>query len=323
MANKKIADYSAANSIDGVNDYLLIEPSGNAVYNKINRNVLLGLSSAPLGTSDSQSPTNKTFDNTNAYTIKDGSLTLQNTASPTKQATFSLSGITGGQTRVITLPDANATMVGTATTQTLTNKTITSPTITGGTIDNSTITVDAISGHSSATVVTVANLQISNGVLNSNNSVVTANITDGNVTPAKLVAGSGTGWALQSYTPTFAGLTVGNGTLVAAYNQTGKWINVRLSLVLGSTSSVSGSVILTLPVTSISGYRTDSILGNSVYNGGTYGPGFVVWASTTTAKLQIIAANSTYVGGFDISSSTPFTWGTGSVLTAQFAFEAA
>lgn len=160
--SKTINDYTAAVSIDATADFLLLYQS--AVYKKINRNVFLGLASAPLGTTDSQSPTNKTFDSTNAFTIKDGSLTLQNTASATKQAIFSLASITAGQTRTITVPDASLTMVGTATTQTLTNKTITSPTITGGTIDNSVVTVDTISGHTTPNTMTVAGISISNSV---------------------------------------------------------------------------------------------------------------------------------------------------------------
>jgi len=42
--------------------------------------------------------------------------------------------------RVITLPNATTTVVGTDVAQTLTNKTLTSPTINGGTITSSTIT---------------------------------------------------------------------------------------------------------------------------------------------------------------------------------------
>lgn len=53
----------------------------------------------------------KTFDDTNTYTAKDGSLTLENTSDTTKKATFDLSGITTGNTRVITIADgASATV---------------------------------------------------------------------------------------------------------------------------------------------------------------------------------------------------------------------
>lgn len=61
--------------------------------------------------------------------IKDANFTIQDDGDTSKQAKFQASGITAGQTRTITIPDADLTIVGTATTQTLTNKTLTTPTI--------------------------------------------------------------------------------------------------------------------------------------------------------------------------------------------------
>ncbi len=65
--------------------------------------------------------------------FSDTAFKLQDNGDATKQAQFELSGITTGTTRVVTLPDANGTLVLAAATQTLTNKTIAlgSNTITG------------------------------------------------------------------------------------------------------------------------------------------------------------------------------------------------
>lgn len=320
---KTIGDYTAANSIDATNDYLLIEPSGNTVYKKINRNTLLSLSSAPLGTTDSQSPTNKTFDNTNQLTLKDTKFTLQDDGDVTKQIAFQLSGLTTSTTRTLTVPDASGTLVLTGATQTLTAKTLTSPTISGGTIDNSTITVDSIAGHSSATVVTVANLQISNGVLNTSNAVTATSIADGAIQPKALVTGTGSGWAWSTWSPTWTNLNLGNGVLNAKYIQIGKAVFGQVNLLFGSTTTVSGGVKFTLPVTSNSAYRTDSVIGTLIYNGVVYGPGFLCWTSTTTATLQATTVSATYATGVDFSSTVPFTWGTGSALTFNFNYEAA
>ena len=49
----------------------------------------------------------------------------------TKQVRFEVDGLTTGTTRVLTVPDADMTLVGLATTQTLTNKTLASPMFTG------------------------------------------------------------------------------------------------------------------------------------------------------------------------------------------------
>lgn len=77
-------------------------------------------------------------------------------------------------------------IVGTTDTQTLTNKTLTSPTINTAIISNPTLTVDTISEHTSAAGVTVDGLLIKDSKLATNNSVVTANITDDAVTAAKI-----------------------------------------------------------------------------------------------------------------------------------------
>lgn len=67
---------------------------------------------------------NKTLDNTNVITIKDANLTLQDDTDTTRQAKFQLNGITPGNLRTYTLPDADTTLVGSGTGQTLTNKRI-------------------------------------------------------------------------------------------------------------------------------------------------------------------------------------------------------
>lgn len=321
---KVIGDYTAAVTIDGSTNYLLIQPGGiTTAYNKINRNTLLGVSGQPADISTAQTFQNKVLDNTNTVTVKDTLFKLQDNSDTTKQAQFELSSITTASTRTYTLPDATTTLVGTGTTQTLTNKTLTSPTITGGTYDNGTITVDSIGGHTSANVVTVAGLQINNGALNTNNSVVTANITDAAVTPAKLIAGTGTGWSLQSYTPTFTNVTVGNGTLTAAYIQMGKVVFVRMQLVFGTTSSVSGGCIFTLPVTSVASYRTDSQLGNATFNGAAFCPCTVLWNTSTTVQIYGLKTDATYATNIATTAAIPTALSAGSAITAEFFYEAA
>lgn len=323
---KVIGDYNAAVTIDGSTNYLLIQPgSSSTPYNKINRNTFLGVSGQPVDTSTSQTLTNKVLGNTNTVTVKDTLFTLQDDGDTSKQAQFQLSGLTTATTRTYTLPDASTTLVGTGVTQTLTNKTLTSPTITGGTYDNGTITVDAIGGHTSANVVTIAGLQINNGVLNTNNSVVTANIADTAVTPAKLQSGTGTGWSWQSFTPTWTNFTVGNGTATCAYVQTGKMTAVRGRVVMGTTSSVSGSITFTLPVTAISAYNQFDPVGTSVFTDtgtATYAGGALI-NSTTTAFLTAIDASGTYAKQVITSSTVPFTFGNGDIFVFNLLYEAA
>jgi len=76
-----------------------------------------------VGTDVAQTLTNKTIN------ISDSLFTVQDNTDATKQLRFEVSGITTATTRTLTVPDANTTIVGTDTTQTLTNKTINSSTI--------------------------------------------------------------------------------------------------------------------------------------------------------------------------------------------------
>lgn len=59
-----------------------------------------------------------------SLTVADASFTIQDNADPTKQAQFQVSGITAGQTRTYTLPNATGILVDTGTVQTLQNKTM-------------------------------------------------------------------------------------------------------------------------------------------------------------------------------------------------------
>jgi hypothetical protein len=156
---------AVASTIDPAVDYLLIYTNSAAATQGINRNTLLGLSSAPLGKTDSQTVSNKTLDNSNSYTALDGSFTLENTSDSTKKAVFSLSGITTGTTRTYTLPNYNATLATLAGTETLTNKTLTSPTINSPTITNASITADAITGFTTANTGSIYGMSVTAGVL--------------------------------------------------------------------------------------------------------------------------------------------------------------
>ncbi len=106
--------------------------------------------------------------------LKDYNVTLSDNTTPSKKATFVLSGITAGQTRSLTIPDASTTLVGTDTTQTLTNKTLTAPTLTGDVVQDVIKTSGSsgvsIKNNAGTTVVTLGSAGTTNvsfaGVVN-------------------------------------------------------------------------------------------------------------------------------------------------------------
>lgn len=61
--------------------------------------------------------------------VADTSALVQGSVDATKQVRLEVDGLTSGVTRVLTVPDADLTLVGTTITQTLTNKTLGTPTI--------------------------------------------------------------------------------------------------------------------------------------------------------------------------------------------------
>lgn len=63
-----------------------------------------------VGTSDTQTLTNKTIDNTNTVTLSDSLFTVQDNADATKQVKLEVSGVSTGTTRTLTVPNANGTL---------------------------------------------------------------------------------------------------------------------------------------------------------------------------------------------------------------------
>jgi hypothetical protein len=322
-----LTGYAATLTIDAAADYLLIQQGGAGVYKSINRNNLLGITGSPLGTTDTQNVANKTLDNTNTITLKDTLFTLQDDGDTSKQAKFQLSGITTATTRTYTLPNASSTLADIATAQTFTNKTFTSPVITGGSIDSTTITVDSISGHTSAAIVTVGGVQLNNGVIGTASAVTTTALADSSVTPAKLLTGTGSGWSWTSWTPTWTSFTVGNAVQTCKYAQIGKTIICRLAVTLGNTSSMGTAPIFTLPVTAVSypNIATDlDMVGICFHNaGGTTNWAPVALADTTTGRLYLAGSAGSYTNITDITASVPGVWTNGNIITSTFIYEAA
>lgn len=180
-------------SVDASNDAIPFWQANTNSAFWISRNTYLNITSQPMGISDTQTVSNKTYGNSNILTLRGDRFTLQDASDTSKQAVFSMASISTSTTRTYTLPNVTDTLVALTATQTLTNKTLTSPAISGGTIDNSTVTVDAVSGHTTSNTGTVYGVSVTSGVIASAalaGSVNTAAIQTNAVTAAKLDTGA-------------------------------------------------------------------------------------------------------------------------------------
>jgi hypothetical protein len=326
MDEVRITDLPVAVSIDPIADTFPIVDDALDDTQQINRNVFLGITGNPVGTSDVQSIGNKTIGVSNTVSLLDNLFTLQDNSDPTKMAQFQLSGISVSTTRTYTLPNASSTLADISTAQTFTNKTLTSPAITGGSISNSTISVDSISEFTAANGVTIDGLNIKDAKLNTVNSVVTSNITDSAVTPAKLQSGTGSSWVWQSWVPTFTNWSIGTGGSAgtsAHYIQIGKTVFFVLTSTLGSSGqSVGSSPTFTLPVTTTANYTGGTPIGQMrmvAAGGGFFG--YVRQNSTTTAALISLLASGTYVSDGGVTSTTPATWAANDSIQISGSYE--
>jgi hypothetical protein len=128
--------------------------------------------------------------------------------------------------------------------------------------------------------------------------------------------------AWTSYTPTFTGFTLGNGTInVAKFCQIGKTVHLKLQVTLGSTSSVTSGITPSLPVNATID-NTTSASTCALIAGGVAATGMVALQSSTSARLFPLLASGTYVTNTNTSATIPGTWTTGNIFGFSMTYEA-
>jgi hypothetical protein len=209
-------------------------------------------------------------------TVLDSEFQILDNSDPTKIAAFQASGITAGQTRTFTFPDASTTLVGTGTTQTLTDKTLTSPTINTPTINTATINGGSITTRtagdcSGGTETAVAFTSIPSWV---KQITICINGVSTNGTGAPIIQlGDSGGYENAGYTG--SGFNIGGGTGANLSAGFPIWVSTW-----AATTTAYGTMTLTL---------VDSATNT--------------WAASGTFGLSN-AANVTVIGGIKALSAT-------------------
>ena len=145
------------------------------------------------------------------------------------------------------------------------------------------------------------------------------NVPAGTIVPNGLYAGGGSSWVLQSYTPTYSNLTIGNGTATFKYTQVGNMIFFYFTFTLGSTSTVGAfPVKISLPFTYLNNGFSASFVSPISFGRNQW------WAydsSASTAYTNSFGVLYNDVGGTftvatiaNLNTTAPMTWATSDVM---------
>ena len=129
----------------------------------------------------------------------------------------------------------------------------------------------------------------------------------------------GSGWVImsepeQTWSPSFAsGVTAGNGVWSATgMRRSNGWCDWWGTFTLGSTTAVSGFIVVNNPVTMAA--MPPFVVSAEAAHSGAYYPLVGGAGGTSSVGLYAQGASGTYVATTGTSGTIPFTWATGDVL---------
>jgi hypothetical protein len=126
--------------------------------------------------------------------------------------------------------------------------------------------------------------------------------------------------AWVAYTPTYTLFALGNGTTVARYWRVGKTVNVKVKITLGSTSSVTGAMTVSLPGAALASDSLEFIGTCFDVSGTAKWMGLTDKATTSTVNINYLTSLMVTT---NVSATAPFTWTTGDIITFAGTYELA
>lgn len=141
--------------------------------------------------------------------------------------------------------------------------------------------------------------------------------------PAAATTGQWSNW-----TPSWTGLTVGNGTLnYARYAVIGSTVHFRLEFVWGSTTSASGGISFTLPTNTAAGGSNGIPAGSARLQDSSASTSYEGELWTAPAGGNTCSLLATAVGGsrlyyVSVTGTDPFTFAVNDAITVCGTYEA-
>lgn len=127
--------------------------------------------------------------------------------------------------------------------------------------------------------------------------------------------------AYTTFTPTWTNVTTTTATQNFKYSQINKMVHVYGRFTLGSSSAITGSIRMNLPVTAS---NTDfSGVAQMGDNGINLYPGILEAISTTVVQINVVRSDGTYSTGPATSGTVPFTWANLDYFIINMTYEAA
>lgn len=135
---------------------------------------------------------------------------------------------------------------------------------------------------------------------------------DLNKTSGEVVEAGGTSWVWNTYTPTLTGITLGSGSLFAAYRDDGDGtVDFYARIIMAADSAVTGTVTVSLPANMATAYSgiglnvlfTDA--GTAHYRG--------MALALALDKVTVCATGTSGVR-VNLSATAPFTWAVGDII---------
>ena len=128
----------------------------------------------------------------------------------------------------------------------------------------------------------------------------------------KLAIGDTVIGTYTAYTPTFSNLTVGNATIDSKYCRVNNWVHYYGLLTLGSTSSVTGTIIVSLPINCDTAFASAPMQFGIAHlrdaSAAINYQGFGNRVNASACSFGVANATGTYIYAESANATVPFTW---------------